>query len=128
MTLQPQSPDDFSRDPKLRLQLDRIEAESEDKRDQPGKCTIVFSEGARSDLEKIFLRLTDPDKYREMCNQIEARWAQSWQELARYNPSELKLSLAPGAMHMSEVLKYLRYYEGTAKAPSDAPPSLQVLI
>jgi len=128
MTLQPQNPEDISRNPQLRLQLDRIEAASEGKRDEPGRCTIVFSEGARSDLEKIVLRLTDPERYREMCDQIEARWAQSWEELARYNPPELRLSLAPQALHMSEVMRYLRYYEDKTKLPSDAPPSLQVLI
>jgi hypothetical protein len=128
MTLQPQNPEDISRNPQLRLQLDRIEAASEDKRHEPGRFTIVFSEGARSDLEKIVLRLTDPEKYREMCDQIEARWAQSWQELARYNPPELRLSVAPQALHMSEVMRYIRYYEDNTKLPSDAPPSLQVLI
>jgi hypothetical protein len=125
---QPQNPDEMSRNLNLRVILDRIEAQSEDKRDAPGKSTIVFSEQARRELENLILRLTNPEKYRQMCEQIELRWAQSWQELARYNPSELRLSLAPSAMHISQVLGCLMYYKGEAKAPSEAPPSLQVLI
>ncbi len=131
MDPQSQNPEDLSRNPKLRMKLDRIEAESEIQQQQdPLKYTSKFSEGARLDLEKIFLKVSDPEKYQLLCEQIELRWSQSWQELTRYNPSELKLSISPTSRYqlMSLLHRVVLAAEGNGEFSIEKPPSLEVLI
>ena len=113
------------------MNLDRIEAKTEIQQQQdPLKYTIKFSEGARLDLEKIFLKVSDPEKYQLLCEQIELRWSQSWQGLTRYNPSELKLSISPTSRYqlMSLLHRVVLAAGGNGEFSIEKPPSLEVLI
>jgi len=123
------NPENLFRDLKIRHTLDRVEAESElAKKSDLAGFSIVFTESARSSLEKMILKFTDPERYRLLLQSIEARWLDSWSVLERLNPADITFSTSRHPC-CSDFYSYLLWRDrGRVHSISESAPGLSVLI